>query len=180
MRATVALVLAGIAVLGCGGGGGAASQSASLAPSLAPSASPSPETSGEPVEILAEVQVAAEPGSEPIATGVVLEGSALGVSPFCVGGAILDSHASNDPAVAPLGLIDRTFTCSDGTVRLVYTPEVWASQEPPPDMTQKGTWRIVGGTDAYEGLSGSGTMVAVYDIDESKPSHQTLTGTVAR
>ena len=67
--------------------------------------------------------IAAEPGAEPIATGEVLDGSTVGDSPFCVGGTIRDSHASLDPAVEPLGLIDRMITCSDGTVRIVFTPK---------------------------------------------------------
>jgi hypothetical protein len=63
------------------------------------------------------VAIAAASGAETIATGEVLEGSTLGGSPFCVGGTILDTHGSPDPAEEPHGLIDRTITCPDGTVR---------------------------------------------------------------
>jgi hypothetical protein len=175
MRWAVVLVVAGVAVLGCGGGVVASPSLQSLDPSASMT-----EPSGEPVVILTEVHVAAEEGAEPIATGVVLEGSSIGGSPFCSGGTILDSHASNDPAVAPLGLIDRMFTCSDGTLRIVDTPEVSAGPPDPQDLIQAGTWLIVSGTGAYEDLRGSGTMETVYDADESAPSHQTLTGSVTR
>jgi hypothetical protein len=51
----------------------------------------------EPVLIRTRMVIAATAGSEPIATGKVLEASTLGASPFCAGGTILDSHASTDP-----------------------------------------------------------------------------------
>ena len=80
---------------------------------------------GEPIVIRSTLIVAAEEGSEPIATGTILEGSTLGGTPFCAGGTILESHASLDPKMKAY-LIDRKITCPDGTVRIGYTPEVGA------------------------------------------------------
>jgi len=98
---------------------------------------------------------------------------AIGGSPFCVGGTILDSHGSPDPEVA---LIARTITCPDGTVRMEITPDV--SQGTPTDLTQKGSWMIIGGTGVFEGLRGSGEMTAVYDPDPTRPARETYSGTV--
>ena len=119
--------------------------------------------------------IAAEPGAEPIATGEVLEGSAVGGTPFCAGGTIQDSHASLDPAVESLGLIDRMISCSDGTARIVFTPEVV-----PQGQTQSGSWTIVSGTGAFEGLRGDGAMEVVYDATDDSLALETLTGTVTR
>ena len=121
--------------------------------------------------IRARLVIAAEERAEPIATGEVLEGSTLGSSPFCVGGTILDSHGSPDPEVL---LIARTITCPDGRVRLNLTPEVT------PGLSQTGSWRIVGGTGAFEGLGGSGEMKVVNDPDDDSLGRETLTGTVQR
>jgi hypothetical protein len=119
---------------------------------------------------------ATAPGAEPIATGEVLKGSTLGGSPFCVGGTILDTHGSPDPEVA---LIARTITCPEGRVRMDITPEV--SQGMPQDLTQKGSWTIVSGTGAFEGLRGSGEMEIVYDPDPNElAARETYTGTVTQ
>jgi hypothetical protein len=121
------------------------------------------------------VTIAATEGSEPIATGKVLEESTLGGSPFCTGGTILDSHASTDPTLEPHRLIDRTITCPDGTVRVGLTPEVG-----PQGPTGKGSWTIVSGTGSFKGLSGSGKMKVVDDPDDVSLGRETLTGTVTR
>ena len=115
--------------------------------------------------------IAAAPGAEPIATGEVVDGSTLGGSPFCGGGTIRDTHGSPDPAVR---LIVETITCPDGTVTLAFTPDE------PEGLMQTGSWMIVGGTGAFEGLRGSGEMEVVYDPDEDSPAHVTFTGTVTR
>ena len=161
MRRAVVLVLVGVLLVGaCGGGEDGASETSAKS---------------EQVEIRTSVVGAATPGAEPIATGEVVEGSTLGGSPFCVGGTILDSHGSTDPEVA---LIARTITCPDGKVRMDLTPEV--SQEMPQDLTQTGSWKIVSGTGAFEGLHGSGEMEIVYDPDPAAPARGTYTGTVTR
>jgi hypothetical protein len=68
----------------------------------------------------------------------------------------------------------RTITCPDGTVRVGFTPEVV-----PQGQTQTGSWTIVSGTGAFEGLGGSGEMEVVNDPDDSL-ARETLTGTVTR
>ena len=131
---------------------------------------------GEPIVIRSTLIVAAEEGSEPIATGTILEGSTLGGMPFCAGGTILDSHASLDPTMEPY-LIDRKITCPDGTVRIGFTPEVGAE---PQGQTQRGLWTIVSGTGAFEGLGGGGESEAVYGPRPHSPVRETSTGTVTR
>jgi hypothetical protein len=173
MRRAVVLVLVGVFVLigvlflgACGGDEDAADTSA--ASTTAPR--------GEPIVIREKLIVAAEEGSEPIATGSILAGSTLGGTPFCAGGTILDSHASLDPTMEPY-LIDRKITCPDGTVRIGFTPEVGAE---PQGQTQRGSWTIVSGTGAFEGLGGSGKSEAVYGPRPDSPVRETLTGTVTR
>lgn len=168
MRSAVVLVLGGVLLLGaCGDGENGAADT---------NAASTTDSAGEPIVIRTSVVGAATPGAEPIATGEVLEGSTLGDSPFCVGGTILDTHGSPDPEVA---LIARTITCPAGSVRMDITPEVGAPGEPV-DLTQKGSWTIVSGTGAFEGLRGSGEMEIVYDPDPNEPARGTYTGTVTR
>jgi hypothetical protein len=167
MRRAVVLVLGGVLLLAaCGNGesGGADTNAASTT-----------DSAGEPIVIRTSVVGAATPGAEPIATGEVLKGSTLGGSPFCVGGTILDTHGSPDPEVA---LIARTITCPEGRVRMDIAPEV--SQGMPQDLTQTGSWTIVSGTGAFEGLRGSGEMEIVYDPDPNEPARGRYTGTVTR
>jgi hypothetical protein len=156
------LVWSGVLLVGgCGGGEDSASETSATS---------------EQVEIRTSVIGAPTPGAEPIATGEVVEGSTLGDSPFCVGGTILDSHGSTDPEVA---LIARTITCPDGKVRMDLTPEVSQGMMSQ-DLTQTGSWKIVSGTGAYEGLRGSGEMEIVYDPDPNAPARGTYTGTATR
>jgi len=143
-------------------------------------ASPTRKPSAEQIVIQTTVLIAAEEGAEPIATGDVLDGSTLGGSPFCAGGTIRDTHAHLDPAVERLGLIDRIISCSDGTVRIVYSPGDLQGGQPQPGQPQPGSWTIVSGTGAFETLRGSGEMETVYDADENLPARGTLTGTVSR
>jgi hypothetical protein len=163
MRRAVMLVLVGVLFVGaCGGGKDSAADT---------SATSTTDSAGEPIVIRTRVTIADEPGAEPIATGKVLNGSTLGGSPFCAGGTILDSHGSTDPAVR---LIVETITCPDGTVRLRFTPGV------PQGLTQTGSWTIVSGTGAFEGLRGSGEMEVMYDPDDDSLAHSTFTGPVTR
>ena len=48
------------------------------------------------------------------------------------------------------------------------------------DLTQAGSWEIVSGTGAFEGLRGSGEMEIVYDPDPTAPALGRYTGTVTR
>ena len=131
---------------------------------------------GGPQRVVIRTSVigAATPGAEPIATGGVVEGSTLGGAPFCVGGTIRDTHASSDPEVA---LIARTITCPEGNLRMDIEPEV--AEGVPQSLTQKGSWTIVSGTGAFEGLRASGDMEVVYDPDPSAPARGTYAGTVS-
>jgi hypothetical protein len=165
MRARVVGVLVGVLLVGaCGGSGDNAPHTR---------ATPTDQRDNEPVLVRDRLTIAATPGAEPIATGKILEGSTLGGSPFCVGGAIRDSHASSDPAMKRY-LIDRTITCPDGTVRVGFRPDA------PHGLTQTGTWTIVSGTGAFEGLRGSGKMKVKYDPEDDALARETLTGTVTR
>jgi hypothetical protein len=161
MRCAVVLIPVAVLLVGaCGGGEDGAS-----------------ETSAESDDLVIKTSVigATTPGAEPIATGEVIEGSTLAGSPFCMGGTVLDSHGSPDPEVA---LIARTITCPEGKVRMEISPEV--SQGTPQDLTQTGSWTIVSGTGAFEGLHGSGEMETVYDPDPHAPARGTYTGTATR
>ena len=115
MRRAVVLVLLSVLSLGACGGDEDDAADTGAGSATAPA--------DEPIVIRATLIVAAEEGSEPIATGTVIEGSSLGGTPFCVGGTILESHASLDSKMKAY-LIDRKITCPDGTVRIGFTPEV--------------------------------------------------------
>ena len=165
------LVLVGVLFLGACGGDEKDAADTSAASATAPP--------GEPIVIRSTLIIAAEEGSEPIATGTILEGSTLGGEPFCAGGTILESHASLDPKMKSY-LIDLKITCPDGTVRIGFTPEVGAEPAPQGQTPQRGVWTIVSGTGEFEGLGGSGKSEAVYGPNPSSPVRQTFTGTVTR
>ena len=77
MRRAVLLVLGVILLAACGGDEDNAADT-SAASTTAPS--------GERIAIRTRMVIAAEEGSEPIATGTILEESTLGGTPFCGGG----------------------------------------------------------------------------------------------
>ena len=81
------------------------------------------------------------------------------------------SHGSSDPV---LRLIVETITCPDGTVSIAFTPDEAQG------LIQTGSWMIVGGTGAFEGLHGSGEMEVVYDPADDSAARPTFTGTVTR
>lgn len=165
MRGKVVLGLVGALLLaGCGGDENEVADTSEGSTTAA---------RGDPIVIRTEVVIAAEEGAEVIATGEVLDGSMLGDSTFCVGGTIRDAHGSTDPEVF---VIARTIACPDGRLRVELTPDVDGTE----GETQTGSWRIVGATDAFTGLRGSGKMEVVYGPDEASPPRETLTGTVTR
>jgi hypothetical protein len=166
MHGAVLLVPGVIFLAACGGHEGGAADT---------SAASTTASHRERIVIRTRLVIAATPGSEPIATGKVLARSTLAGSPFCVGGKILDSHASTDPAMKPYGLIARTITCPDGTVKVGLTPEVG-----PEGPTGKGSWTIVSGTGAFKRLRGSGKEKIVYDPNDESLGRETQTGTVTR
>lgn len=104
-----------------------------------------------------------------IPAGEVLDGSSIGDTPFCPGGTFTDQHGDEN-----IGLVDRTFRCPDGTLRIGFTPGV------PQGDTQAGPWRVLGGTGAFEELQGSGQMEIRYERGSDTKGRETFTGTVAR
>ncbi len=128
---------------------------------------------GKQIVIRTTLSIAAESGAQTIATGEVLEGSTLGGDPFCDGGTVLDIHGDAD-FVKAYGLIDSTITCPDGNVRMGIAPTYGPDGTP----TGRGSWKIVGGTGAFEGLRGAGEEKIVYDPNDESVGRETLTGTV--
>ena len=109
-----------------------------------------------------------QPGKS-ISEGEVLGGSSLGDSPFCPGGTFSDLH-SDDPDI---GLVDRTFDCPGGSLRIGVTPGV------PTGRTQAGPWRVVSGTGTFDGLRGDGQMEVKYEPGtRSTEGRETFTGEV--
>lgn len=90
-------------------------------------------------------------------SGKVAVGSHIGGSPFCPGGTIKDKHGTLD-----IGLVDRMITCPDGRLRVGFDPQMPVGNE------QRGPWRIISGTGAYDGWQGSGQMVMRYDPDDTR------------
>ena len=76
-RAVLLVLVGGLCLEACGGDEDDAADT-SAASTTAPR--------GEPIVIRSTMIVAATERTEPIATGEVLEGSTLGVSPFCAAG----------------------------------------------------------------------------------------------
>ncbi len=159
-RLAAVLTLAAIALTGCGGEGGGEPTAADRAPA-SPSTS---EAVGAPEPIVIRTHVV-------LPAVTILKGSTVGNSSFCPGGTAEDQHGTPD-----IGLVDRTITCRDGTLRMGFDP-----QQPTGD-TQRGPWRIISGTDAYAGWAGRGEMVTRYDPRDNS-QHPTdwserFTGTV--
>jgi hypothetical protein len=154
------LVLALLALLvlsACGGGGDDAAGTTSK---------PSESASGgeaEPILIKTRTN---------LPTIKILGGSTIGDSPFCPGGTAKDKHGTPE-----IGLVDRTITCSDGTLRMGFDPQE------PVGNTQRGPWRIISGTGAYEGWEGSGEVKTTYDPSDNRKhptrGRERFTGTVA-
>lgn len=166
-----ALTVTAIALSACGGDdGGAAGTTAS--PSIKSDSTVGDGADGEPILILTRVTLT--PASEVVSTGKILDGSTIGDSPFCPGGTIKDKHGNPDPTKEPFGLVDRTITCQDGTLRMGFTPGV------PQGRTQAGPWKVVSGTDSYERWQGSGQMETKYDRGNDTKGRETFTGTVTQ
>ena len=159
-RLCIALTLVVIVGAACGGGDGEADETAG-ASSVESDATPS-EAVGEPILMLTRMK---------IPTGKILDGSTIGDEPFCPGGTVKDKHGDPEEIGA---LVDRTITCSDGTLRVGFSP-----QEPVGD-TQSGPWKIISGTGAYEEWQGSGQMTMTYEPGSDTYGNEEYTGTVTR
>jgi hypothetical protein len=107
-------------------------------------------------------------------TGEVRRASVIGDSTFCSGGTFRDRQGDTDT-----GLVNRTFRCPNGTLRIGFTPGF------PQGRTQSGPWKVLrqcwwslGGTGAFEALQGSGEMEVKYERGSDTDGHETFTGTV--
>lgn len=169
-RWVAVLTIAAASLVACGDDDGDAT-GATEPPGIESTSTPGGESDGE--QLLLLTRMTFTPG-EVGASGRILDGSTVGDSPFCPGGTVEDKHGSQDPAEEPYGLVDRTITCADGTLRMGFTPQE------PQGRTQTGPWKIVGGTGALEGLQGSGRMEATYDRGDDTKVRERFTGTVTR
>ena len=147
---------------GCGGNGGGQAEEAGTGEATATEAEQTTTATEGGEAILIKTHVT-------IPTGEVLRGSSIGDSAFCPGGTFRDRHGDAD-----IGLVDRTFRCPDGSLRIGFTPGV------PDGRTQTGPWKVVSGTGAFEGLRGHGRMEVKYKRGSSSEGRETFTGTVAR
>ncbi|HSV37638.1 MAG TPA: hypothetical protein VLI04_02660 [Nocardioidaceae bacterium] len=150
-----ALTVAALALTGCGD-------------DVEPSGTSSPTdtaTVAEPEPIVIKTQV-------DLPEVDILDGSTVGTSPFCADGTAEDQHGTES-----IGFVDRTITCSDGTLRIGFDPG-----PPAADGSQGGPWRIVSGTGAYEGWTGDGDMTIAYDPTDKRKhplrGMESFTGTV--
>jgi hypothetical protein len=172
----LSLMFVGILAIGLVGGcgdDGADDNGAATTPTV-DGAAADPGEGGEEIVIKTHVVIdIPEGGPQPgksISEGEVLGGSSLGDSPFCPGGTFSDLH-SDDPEI---GLVDRTFDCPDGSLRIGFTPGV------PEGRTQAGPWRVVSGTGAFEGLHAHGEVEIEYEPgSRSSEGRETFTGTAA-
>jgi hypothetical protein len=144
-----AMTVTAIALAACGADGGHAATDRTTD---RPSKSAAAAGQAEPILIKTRVDTP---------TGKIVDGSTIGDSPFCRGGTVEDMHGT-----PTIGLVDRTITCRDGTLRMGFDPQV------PVGNTQGGPWRIISGTGAYDGWQGSGEMVIRYDPSD-KRAHPT-------
>jgi hypothetical protein len=156
----VALTLVtAVGITACGGGAGDDGRHTASSPTNSAAL-------GTPEPILIKTRVN-------IPTGRILDGSTIGDFAFCPGGTVIDKHGTSE-----IGLVDRTVTCHDGTLRIGFDPHQ------PVGNTQSGPWRIISGTGAYEGWHGSGTETITYDASDTG-AHPTrgrerYTGTVTK
>jgi hypothetical protein len=142
----VALTVGAIGAAGCGGDSGGEGETTVGA-------------SGDPILIRTQVN---------IPTGVVLNGSSIGDSPFCPDGTFRDEDGDD------IWLMRRTFRCPNGTLRIGFTTGLGQNRK------QTGTWKMLSGTGAFEGLQGSGQMEIEVERGSNTKGQETFTGTVAR
>jgi hypothetical protein len=95
--------------------------------------------------------------------GEVLVGSLIGESPFCPGGET--QGFSEGPTIT------TTITCPAGTLTIRYAPTQRS-------LVQSSDWEVVSGTGSYEGVGGSGSMVAAFDRNDSDSDREIFTGTI--
>jgi len=98
--------------------------------------------------------------------GDVLSGSSLGGATFCHGGTFSGGHAAT-------GMIYRTFRCRNGILRIGFTPGNGTGR------TVTGRWKVLGGTGAFKGMTGSGRIRTTFGPgSQPTEAQETLTGSV--
>jgi hypothetical protein len=167
----LALTLATVGVAACGDDDGDETGAATTAGADSDLSADAGETSEEIlIKTQVEIGAAEELRGSNVSEGAVLDGSSIGDSPFCPGGAFRDAH-SEDPEI---GFVDRTFQCPDGRLRIGFSP-----QAPTGPRRQSGPWHVVSGTRAFEGLEGRGQMEIKYEPHtKATEGRETFTGTV--
>jgi hypothetical protein len=167
----VGILAIGLTVGACGDDDGD-ENGAATTPGVDSDLSADPGEGSEEIVIKTDVDIhiregEALPGSS-ISTGEVVGGSSIGDSPFCPGGTFRDQHGNTD-----IGLVDRTFRCPDGSLRIGFTPGV------PQGRTQAGPWKVLSGTGAFDGLEADGQMEVKYEPGTgATEGRETFTGTV--
>jgi hypothetical protein len=96
--------------------------------------------------------------------GVVLGTSVIGESGFCRGGKV--SGGSEGAAIT------TTFRCPGGTLTVRYSPTQRS-------LVQGAAWEVVSGTGTLAGLSGGGSMVAIFEKDDPDRGREVFTGLIS-
>jgi hypothetical protein len=164
----LSLVFVGILATGLIGGGcgddGGDETGAATTPGLN---SDSADSGGGSEEIVIKTRLHIPADRKGPITGEVLDGSTIGDSPFCPGGTFRDQRGNPE-----IGSVDRDLRCSDGSLRIGFTPGRLANH------SQAGPWKVISGIGAYEGLRGRGRMVVKYKSGYPPKGAETFTGTV--
>src|SRR3954447_4880003 len=100
--------------------------------------------------------------------GEVLSGSSLDGAPFCSPGSFSGGHGDT-------GMIDRTFKCPNGSLRVGFKPGNGSGR------TVSARWKVLGGTGAFKGMKGSGRLETTFAPgDQPAEARETYTGTLGR
>ena len=161
-RLVPAVMVAAIGLAACGGqdggdDGAATSAGTSTAGTSTPETPAAAPVGGDAILIETRVTDARRH------TGEVVDGPVLGESAFCPGGTTSGSSRGRT--------ITTTFSCPDGRLGVRFAP----SQ---PSLVQGSLWEVAGGTGAYAGLRGGGSMVASFLGDDPDTGREVFTGTV--
>jgi hypothetical protein len=96
--------------------------------------------------------------------GEILAESTIGDAQLCPGGTFTDQQGSG------AWFNEKTIDCDDGTLEIGFSPGE------PSNRTQKGPWKLLSGTGAYEGWGATGQMEAKF-VGQTE-GRETFTGTV--
>jgi hypothetical protein len=160
VRRLVAVMVVAVGLTACGGdedGGGEPEAAPAETSAEETATSTPPVVNGDAILIRTRVTDARAH------TGEVVDGSVIGEAAFCTGGTT--GGSSRGPTIT------TTFTCPGGTLEVEYAPTQRS-------LVQSAAWEIVSGTGDYEGFSGGGWMVAVFESDDPDAGTETFAGTV--